>query len=40
MKCRYLDPKIWLPFKRVFGENPELLIDFLDALILQKHELI
>jgi predicted transposase/invertase (TIGR01784 family) len=33
MKRRYLDPKNDLPFKRIFGENPKLLIDFLNALM-------
>jgi hypothetical protein len=31
MKRRYLDPKNVIPFKRVFGENPELLQSFLNA---------
>ena len=30
---RYLDPKNDLVFKRVFGENPDLLINFLNALM-------
>jgi predicted transposase/invertase (TIGR01784 family) len=30
---RYLDPKNDLPFKRVFGEHPELLKSFLNALM-------
>ncbi|MDR0604316.1 MAG: Rpn family recombination-promoting nuclease/putative transposase [Bacteroidales bacterium] len=30
---RYLDPKNDLPFKRVFGEHPKLLISFLNALM-------
>jgi predicted transposase/invertase (TIGR01784 family) len=30
---RYLDPKNDLPFKRIFGEHPELLISFLNALM-------
>ena len=30
---RYLDPKNDLPFKRVFGEHPNLLISFLNALM-------
>jgi hypothetical protein len=31
MKRRYLNPKNVIPFKRVFGENPELLQSFLNA---------
>ena len=31
--ARYLDPKNDLTFKRIFGENPDLLIGFLNALI-------
>jgi predicted transposase/invertase (TIGR01784 family) len=31
--ARYLDPKNDLTFKRIFGEHPVLLIDFLNALI-------
>ena len=30
---RYLDPKNDLTFKKVFGENPDLLISFLNALM-------
>jgi predicted transposase/invertase (TIGR01784 family) len=30
---RYLDPKNDIPFKRVFGEHPELLKSFLNALM-------
>jgi predicted transposase/invertase (TIGR01784 family) len=30
---RYLDPKNDLPFKRIFGEHPDLLISFLNALM-------
>ncbi|MDR1169797.1 MAG: Rpn family recombination-promoting nuclease/putative transposase, partial [Prevotellaceae bacterium] len=30
---RYLDPKNDLPFKRIFGEHPELLKSFLNALM-------
>ncbi|MDR0603459.1 MAG: Rpn family recombination-promoting nuclease/putative transposase, partial [Bacteroidales bacterium] len=33
MKKRYLDPKNDLPFKRIFGEHPDLLISFLNALM-------
>lgn len=33
MTSRYLDPKIDLAFKRVFGEHKELLISFLNALL-------
>jgi predicted transposase/invertase (TIGR01784 family) len=32
--ARYLDPKNDLTFKRIFGEHPKLLIDFLNALML------
>ena len=32
--ARYLDPKNDLTFKRIFGEHPDLLIDFLNALML------
>jgi predicted transposase/invertase (TIGR01784 family) len=31
--AHYLDPKNDLTFKRVFGEHPDLLIDFLNALM-------
>lgn len=31
--ARYLDPKNDLTFKRIFGENPDLLISFLNALM-------
>jgi predicted transposase/invertase (TIGR01784 family) len=31
MKRRYLDPKNDIPFKRVFGENPDLFKSFLNA---------
>jgi predicted transposase/invertase (TIGR01784 family) len=30
---KYLDPKNDIPFKRVFGEHPELLRSFLNALM-------
>lgn len=30
---RYLDPKNDLVFKKIFGEHPDLLIDFLNALL-------
>ncbi|MDR1150113.1 MAG: Rpn family recombination-promoting nuclease/putative transposase [Clostridiales bacterium] len=30
---RYLDPKNDIPFKRIFGEHPDLLISFLNALM-------
>ncbi|MDR3188055.1 MAG: Rpn family recombination-promoting nuclease/putative transposase, partial [Prevotellaceae bacterium] len=31
--ARYLDPKNDLTFKRIFGEHPDLLISFLNALM-------
>jgi len=31
--ARYLDPKADLTFKRIFGEHPDLLISFLNALM-------
>ena len=31
--ARYLDPKADLTFKRIFGEHPELLISFLNAVM-------
>ena len=31
--ARYLDPKNDLTFKRVFGEHPDLLLDFLNAIM-------
>ena len=31
--ARYLDPKNDLTFKRIFGEHPDLLIHFLNALM-------
>jgi hypothetical protein len=30
---RYLDPKADIVFKKVFGEHPELLISFLNAVL-------
>jgi predicted transposase/invertase (TIGR01784 family) len=33
---RYLDPKNDLPFKRIFGEHPDLLMSFLNALMPLK----
>ena len=30
---RYLDPKADLTFKKVFGEHPDLVISFLNALL-------
>ncbi|MCL2074363.1 MAG: Rpn family recombination-promoting nuclease/putative transposase, partial [Marinilabiliaceae bacterium] len=30
---RYLDPKVDLTFRRIFGEHPDLLIDFLNAVM-------
>jgi predicted transposase/invertase (TIGR01784 family) len=33
MSSRYLDPKVDLPFKRVFGEHAHLLKSFLNALL-------
>jgi hypothetical protein len=30
---RYLDPKNDLVFKKIFGEHPNLLMDFLNALL-------
>ncbi|MDR2836168.1 MAG: Rpn family recombination-promoting nuclease/putative transposase, partial [Bacteroidales bacterium] len=37
----YLDPKNDLVFKRVFGEHPDLLISFLNALMpLEKGNII
>jgi predicted transposase/invertase (TIGR01784 family) len=38
---RYLDPKNDLPFKRIFGEHPELLKSFLNALMpFEKNQYI
>jgi predicted transposase/invertase (TIGR01784 family) len=38
---RYLDPKNDLPFKRIFGEHPDLLQSFLNALMpLEKNQRI
>jgi predicted transposase/invertase (TIGR01784 family) len=31
--ARYLDPKNDLTFKRIFGEHPDLLISFLNAVL-------
>jgi hypothetical protein len=31
--AHYLDPKNDLVFKRVFGEHPDLLVSFLNALL-------
>jgi predicted transposase/invertase (TIGR01784 family) len=30
---RYLDPKVDLTFRRIFGQHPDLLIDFLNAVM-------
>ncbi|MDR1793400.1 MAG: Rpn family recombination-promoting nuclease/putative transposase, partial [Bacteroidales bacterium] len=30
---RYLDPRVDLVFKKIFGKHPDLLISFLNALI-------
>jgi predicted transposase/invertase (TIGR01784 family) len=39
--ARYLDPKNDLPFKRIFGEHPDLLKSFLNALMpLEAHQRI
>ncbi|MDR1454487.1 MAG: Rpn family recombination-promoting nuclease/putative transposase [Tannerella sp.] len=39
--ARYLDPKNDLPFKRIFGEHPDLLKSFLNALMpLEEHQRI
>lgn len=38
---RYLDPKNDLVFKRVFGENPEIILSFLNAVLpLEENQLI
>lgn len=38
---RYLNPKADLTFKRVFGEHPDLVMSFLNALLpLQREEYI
>ena len=31
--ARYLDPKNDLTFKRIFGEHPDLLVGFLNAMM-------
>lgn len=33
MQSRYLDPKIDLAFKRVFGQHADLLKSFLNAVL-------
>ena len=33
---KYLDPKNDLTFKKVFGEHPDLLISFLNAMLPLK----
>jgi predicted transposase/invertase (TIGR01784 family) len=39
--ARYLDPRNDLPFKRIFGEHPDLLMSFLNALMpFEKHQRI
>jgi len=41
MKCvmgKYLDPKIDVLFKKIFGENKELLISFLNSLLPLKED--
>ena len=38
MATRYLDPKADLTFKRVFGEHPDLVISFLNALLPFKND--
>jgi len=38
---RYLDPKSDLVFKRVFGEHPNILMSFLNAMLpLKKGQFI
>jgi predicted transposase/invertase (TIGR01784 family) len=38
---RYLDPKNVLVFKKVFGEHPEILLSFLNALLpLEPNQVI
>ena len=31
--AKYLDPKVDLTFKRIFGDHPELLINFLNSVM-------
>ena len=38
MSTYYLDPKADLTFKRVFGEHPDLVISFLNALLPLKND--
>ena len=38
--ARYLDPKNDLVFKRIFGEHPNLLISFLDAILPLEKEIV
>ena len=38
MPTYYLDPKADLTFKRVFGEHPDLVISFLNALLPFKND--
>ena len=38
MSTYYLDPKADLTFKRVFGEHPDLVISFLNALLPFKND--
>ncbi len=41
MRIKYLDPKADLTFKRVFGEHPDIVISFLNAMLpLADDELI
>ena len=35
---RYLDPKADLTFKSVFGEHPDIVISFLNALLPLKED--
>jgi hypothetical protein len=37
MAC-YLDPKNDLPFKKIFGEHPDLLKSFLNALMSTENK--
>ena len=30
---RYLDPRADIPFKKIFGDHPNLLISFLNAVL-------
>ena len=37
--ARYLDPKVDILFKKIFGENKELVISFLNSLLQLREDM-